>query len=80
MSKTIVVLLILLIVIKLVRIGVNVKKVTKEDTIKFYEQKLKSARESRLSDGTAVLAFIAYLAIECAVIYYAIQSIFQFIK
>ena len=80
MSTTIVVLMILLITQQVISLGLNAKMIGKKNEISHYEEKLKKAKESTSSDGVSSLAFFIVLSIRVAIVWYAIQVIFSFVK
>lgn len=80
MSTTIVVLMILLITQQVISLGLNVKIIGKKNEISYHEEKLKKAKESTSSDGVSSLAFFIVFFIRVAIVWYAIQVIFSFVK
>ena len=80
MEKVIVLLLIWIIVRELIAISNILKTSSKESAIEFYQHKIKQKNESKLSKWNEAFASLIALSICSAVIYYAIQAVFTFIK
>ena len=80
MSQIIVVLLILFIINRITNANRVLKMSSKESTIEYYEQQLKIARNSKLSNTSTALVALVIFFVNIAIIYYAIQSIISLVK
>ena len=80
MSQIIVILLILLIFTRIANANRVLKMSSKESAIEYYEQQLKIARNSKLSNTSTASVALVIFFVNIAIICYAIQSIISLVK
>lgn len=80
MSKTVVVLLLLLIVNSFLRTNRNIKWSTKENHISYYLNKVEKEKKSKITDNDRSLAILVVMAIDAAIVFFALSEILNAIK
>lgn len=79
-TATIAVLLMLLALFRLVNVKRCIDTATKEQEIKYLEEKLKKARNNKAGSGTMLTALLVVLAVDGYIIYLSISAILSFVK